>query len=65
MRESLDLSKPDEARIYISVITIRESKPEYVDLTSGRRVWLNNMSDTDAVMIAHLFHEMIIEKEMN
>jgi hypothetical protein len=59
---TLDLSKPHDARKYINhfVATRMDSNPHdlYFDLSGGRRVWVKDMTDDDAVLIAHNLYDI-------
>lgn len=55
---TLDLSKPEDARRYITHFQETHVDASYVDLSSGRRVTFDSMTDDDAVLVAHGLYEM-------
>ena len=57
----LDLSRPEDARWYIANFEWPglPSKPVYIELTSGRRIVFENMTDDEAKDAAHLIYRDI------
>ena len=57
----LDLSRPEDARWYIANFEWRvlPSKPAFIELTSGRRIVFENMTDQEAKDAAHLIYRDI------
>lgn len=56
----LDLSKPKDCRTFIEHFQrhLFGESIQYVDLMGGRRIYLSQMSDEDAVTVANEFHWM-------
>jgi hypothetical protein len=59
--KEIDLAKAEDCRWYINHFELPSGKLTFVDLAGGRRVFVNSMSDEDAVLIANELYEMELE----
>lgn len=60
--KEIDLRKPEDCRVYCNNFVIPgKGKLGFVELADGRRVDFHNMSDEDAVMIAHQLYQMEVD----
>lgn len=66
---NLDLSKPDDARIFIDKFKYVLSKSmdgndaTFVRTSSGKEIYISNLSDEEAVMVAHCLFDLIEEDQ--
>lgn len=58
-----DLADPDQARSYIRQVRIGKDVPNYVTTTEGRLIHFSNMSNDDAIFVAHEFWDMQCKAE--
>jgi hypothetical protein len=61
--QTLDLADPKDARTYIDEFRVKGRPVTYVELSSGKRIDVDRMTDKEAVTVAHLLYEMELEAE--